>query len=71
VAYADFLTDKINLFRGHDKMDNHEKLLWSVLEQQPQRESGEKLVLLKEHLCWKYDRSLLLYELGNWITKLD
>jgi hypothetical protein len=48
VACADCLRDKNALLRGQDKMDTHEKLSWSVVEQQSQRDSGEKLFYLRK-----------------------
>ena len=47
VAYVDFLTDKNASLRGQDKMDTHEKLSWSVAEQQWQRVSGKNLFYLR------------------------
>ena len=47
VAYVDFLTDKNASLRGQDKMDTHEKLSWSVAEQQWQRVSEKNLFYLR------------------------
>ena len=44
LAYADFLTAKGAFLRGHDKMDTCAKVSWSVVEQQSQRISGEKIL---------------------------